>query len=96
MAEYTVIVSKHVAGNLLKHVEFLSNVSTEAAGRFIQDYEAIITRLEDNPFQYQIDTSFENSDEYRRAIFSKWYKCLFVVEGNIVYLDAVVDCRQDD
>lgn len=46
--------------------------------------------------KYQIDTSFDNPYEYRRVVFAKWYKCLFIVEGSTVYLDSVVDCRQDD
>ena len=35
-------------------------------------------------------------DIYHKAIFAKWYKALFMIDTNsrIVYLDAVVDCRQ--
>lgn len=84
MAKYKVIVSRHVAEHLLGHIEFISNVSTEAAHRFIEEYENVITRLEDNPYQY------------RRAVFARWYKCLFIVDNSVVYLDSVVDCRQDD
>ena len=96
MAKYKVIVSNHVAGHLLEYVEFISNVSIEAARHFISDYEAILIRLEENPLQFQIETTFDNPDGYRRAIFSKWYKCLFVIDGSIVYIDSVVDCRQDN
>lgn len=39
MAKYKVIVSRHVAEHLLGHIEFISNVSTEAAHRFIEEYE---------------------------------------------------------
>ena len=96
MAKYKVIVSRHVAEHLLGNIEFISNVSTEAAHRFIEEYENVITRLEDNPLQYQIDTSFNNPYKYRRAVFARWYKCLFIVDNSVVYLDSVVDCRQDD
>ena len=50
MAKYKVIVSNHVAGHLLEYVEFISNVSIEAAQQFISE----------------------------------------------VYIDSVVDCRQDN
>ena len=33
--------------------------------------------------------------QYRKAIFAKWYKALFMVEDQTVYLDAVVDGRMD-
>ena len=95
MPEYKVIVSRRVSGNMLEHMTFISSVSVEAAERFVTEFEDVINRLEDNPLQYQIDTSFDNPDEYRRAFFARWYKCLFVVKGNRVYVDSVVDCRQD-
>lgn len=96
MNKYKVIVSRHVAENLLSYVEFISNVSTKTARQFIAEYEVILVRLEENPLQFQVDTSFDNPHGYRRAIFSKWYKCLFVIEGTTVYLDSIVDCRQDN
>lgn len=94
MSKYRVIVSKHIAERLLEYVEFISNVSTEAAKQFIYEYETILIRLEENPLQFQVDTSFNNPDGYRRAVFAKWYKCLFIVNGKVVYIDTVVDCRQ--
>lgn len=96
MANYKVIVSKHVAEHLLEHVSFISNVSLIAARDFISEYEVILKRLENNPYEFQVDTSFDNTDEYRRAIFAKWYKCLFVIKESTVYIDSVVDCREDN
>ena len=95
MSKYKVIVSKNVAGHLLSHIEFISKVSVEAARQFVAEYENALNRLEDNPLQFQVDTSFDNPDGYRRVVFAKWYKCLFVIDGTTVYLDSVVDCRQE-
>lgn len=75
MSKYKVIVSRHIAGNLLSHTSFISQVSPEAAKRFVSEYESIIGRLEENPFQFQVDTAFDNPDGYRKAVFAKWYKC---------------------
>ena len=33
---------------------------------------------------------------YRKAIFAKRYKALFSVEAQVVYVDAVLDCRQEN
>ena len=96
MTKYKVIISKHVAEHLLEHVRFISNVSLIAARSFISEYEDILIRLENNPYEFQVDTSFDNADEYRRAVFAKWYKCLFIIEGSTVYVDSVVDCRQEN
>ena len=95
MPKYKVIVSRHVAENLLSHTGFIAQVSTEAAKRFVAEYEQIIERLEENPLQFQEETAFHNPDGYRRAVFAKWYKCLFIIYGETVYVDSVVDCRQN-
>ena len=94
MSQFKVIVSRHVAEALIKHTAFIAQVSPKAADSFVVEYEKVLVRLEENPLQFQIDTAFDNPDGYRHAVFAKWYKCLFIVEGNTVYLDSVVDCRQ--
>lgn len=95
MPNYNVRVSEHIAANMLEYTNFISNVSVDAAKRFMFEFEKVVDHLEDNPFQFQIDTSFKNPAKYRRVVFAKWYKCLFTVEGTTVYLDYIVDCRQD-
>ena len=96
MAKYKVIVSKHVAEHLLEHVGFISNVSLVAVRNFISEYEEILIRLENNPYEFQVETTFDNVDEYRRAIFAKWYKCIFVIKESTEYIDSVVDCREEN
>ena len=95
MPRYKVIVSRHVAQQLLAYTRFISNVSPGAARAFVVEYEEILERIEDNPLQFQMDTSFENPVGYRRAVFAQWYKCVFKLDGYVVYVDAVVDCRKD-
>lgn len=95
MPNYSVRVSKHIADNMLEYTSFISKVSVDAAKRFVLEFEKVIGQLEDNPFQFQIETTFENPAGYRKAVFAKWYKCLFTIEGTTVYLDYIVDCRQD-
>lgn len=94
MTKYKVIVSKHIAENMLEHTSFIANVSVDAAKRFVSEFEKVVTLLEDNPLQFQVDTSFANPDGYRRVIFAKWYKCLFLVKDSTVFVDSIVDCRK--
>lgn len=95
MSKYTVIAAGKVDAQLLRHMEFLARVSIPAAQRFRDEYAAVLDRLEENPYQFALDTD-PNLPEgvYHKAIFSRWYKALFQIEDNTVYLDAVVDCRQ--
>lgn len=96
MARYTVIVASRVDSQLLRHISFIARVSIPAAKRFRKEYAEVLDRLEENPFQFSLETD-QNLPEnvYRRALFARWYKALFLVENDIVYLDAVVDCRQN-
>ena len=95
MASYTLINASRVDGQLIRHIRFLSKVSLPAAKRFRMEYSTLLDRLEENPFQFPPDTD-PNLPEglYRKALFARWYKALFMVEDKTVYLDAVVDCRQ--
>ena len=81
---------------LLKHISFLAKVSLPAAKRFRNDYSAILKRIADNPFQFPIETDLNLPEGiYRKALFSKRYKAIVMVEQFTVYWDAVVDCRRD-
>jgi hypothetical protein len=96
MRRYTVIFSRYIDAQILYHFQFIANVSLPAAKRFRNDFGKIIKRIEENPFQFPIDDQFQfDGVSYRKALFGTWYKALFTIEGNAVYLDYVIDCRQE-
>ena len=96
MAQYRILVASRVKAQLLRHTEFLARVSVPAARRFRDAYAEILKQLEANPRQFPIDTDLNLPEGlYRKVLFARRYKVLFYVEGNAVYLDAVVDCRED-
>lgn len=95
MGKYRVILATRVRSQLLGHIAFLSKVSPQAAKRLRNSFEDIKDRLKENPFQfpeYSVFTRLQLS--YRSALFGERYRALFVVEGNEVLIDSVVDCRQ--
>ena len=97
MAGYRVIVASRVDRQLLTHVEFITRVSIPAARRFRDEYARVLDDLEENPLQFPSDTDPNLPENlYHKARFARWYKALFMIDTNnrIVYLDAVVDCRQ--
>ncbi len=97
MGNYTVIVSRRADAMLISHARFLANVSVPAAKELVQEFEKILDSLEENPFQFPVETDYElPPGQFRKALFYKRYKALFSVEDNTVYLDAVLDCRQDN
>lgn len=97
MGDYTVIVSKRADEMLIRHARFLVQVRVSAARRMTAEFARVIDTLEKNPFQFPPELDYNLPDgAYRKALFSKWYKAIFSVEEKTVYLDAVLDCRQDN
>lgn len=97
MVKYKIIFAQRVDQMLLRHIEFLTCVSVPAARRFYQEFETILYKIEDNPFQFPVEEDLNlPSGRYRKALFAKWYKAVFSVSGDTIYLDAVVDCRMDN
>ena len=97
MSKYTVIVSRRADEMLVRHARFLAQVRVSAAKRMTAEFAKVLDTLEQNPFQFLPETDFDLPDgAYRKALFSKWYKAVYSVSGNTVYLDAILDCRQDN
>ena len=96
MSKYEIIIASRVDKQLLRHIEFLANVSIVAARNLRTEYAEVLERLEENPYQFPLETDPVLRDSgYHNAIFYKRYKAVFLIEDNIVYLDAVADCRQN-
>ncbi len=94
--KYEVIVSRRAEETLLLHVRFLSNVSIRAAKILRDAFKETIGKLSSNPFQSQEELDLNlPKGKYRRAILLRRYKVVFFVKGNNVFIDAVVDCRQE-
>lgn len=96
MKRYEVIVSGRAEQMLLGHVGFLARVSVKAARRLRDSFAALLDELEENPFQFPAADSPDLPDEYRKALFGKRYQAVFCVNGETVFLDAVLDCRMDN
>ena len=91
------ILATRVRSQLLAHVAFLSRVSPQAAKRLRNSFEEIRDRLKENPFQFPEYLVFSRLQlPYRSALFGERYRALFVIEGNEVFIDSVVDCRQQN
>lgn len=96
MGKYKVVAAPHLSGMILEHVRFISRVSVPAAKRFRAEFAELSRRMSENPYQFPpLDDPNLPRDTYRKALFAKWYKAVFYVEGDTVYIDAVVDGRRD-
>ena len=98
--KYNVILARRADRMLLLHTEFLTRVSPVAARRLLVNFKKAVSFLSENPFQYpyadNLDVPGIPTQTYRKCLFTERYKALFLVEGNEVYIDAIIDCRQEN
>jgi plasmid stabilization system protein ParE len=81
---------------LADHARFLARVSEKAAMRLVSEVERKAGLLEKNPEGYPwLSDPLLPEHKYRKLLFEKRYLIVYQVEENSVFVDAVVDCRQD-
>ena len=82
--KYRVIVSDRATRMLVSHAAFLAQASPEAAERLTEAFEKTANSLAHIP-----------RNAYRFILFEKRYMLIFQIKDDIVYVDYMVDCRQD-
>ncbi|GBR74321.1 toxin ParE [Candidatus Termititenax aidoneus] len=93
---YKVIVSERAADMLVKHAAFLAQVNVTAARRLVAEFEIKAMTLETLPERYpRLLHPLITKNKYRKLLFEKRYLLVYQIKKNTVYIDAVVDCRQD-
>lgn len=94
--QHRVIVSDRARQMLAGHVRFLAQKSPSAA-REAKDQLADAIRSphvmpERFPF---LDAQLVPVNKYHKTCVGKWYLILYQIKDQTVYVDYVVDCRQD-
>jgi len=98
--KHDVTLAKRADMMLLLHTEFLARVSPSAARRLIAEFKKVKNRLSENPFQFPYaddrDVPDITPETYRKCLFYGRYKALFIIEESNVFIDAIIDCRQEN
>ena len=97
---YNVVVARRADNMILSHTKFLAQVSPSSARRLLTGFKKMIGSLSNNPLQFpfadELDVPGIITYRYRKCLFEKRYKILFLIEDNNVYVDAIIDCRQEN
>lgn len=94
--KYQVIVSEKAAQMLVSHAAFLAQVSPKAAVRLTVEFEKTASSLEFMPHRCpRFASEYELKNSYHYILFEKRYMLIFQILGNSVYVDYMLDCRQD-
>ena len=98
--KYKIQTSHRADRMMLLHVEFLSRVSISAARRLIASFKKTESLIASNPLIFPFADDLDAPDmplnTYRKCIVDNRYKMIFSVEETDVYIDAVIDCRQEN
>lgn len=96
MDNHHVAVSKKATSMLVAHVAFLAKVSFSAAERLTAEFEKAANSLSSmsqrNPW---LIADYIPKHQYRFLTFEKRYLIIYQVIDKTVYIDHVLDCRQD-
>ena len=93
---YTVRVTETAWNMLTTHAQFVANVSLPAANRLVDAFNEATERLSQMPRRNPwLEHDTIPYQKYRKQLFSKHYLALYEIQDEIVYISAVVDCRQD-
>lgn len=93
---YKVIISDEAAQMLVSHSRFLAQVSEKAAFDLVAEFSAKAKSLEEFPERNPwLSDSYIPAGKYRKLLMGKRYLLIYQIKGDTVYVDYVVDCRQD-
>jgi plasmid stabilization system protein ParE len=94
--QYKVIVSDRARQMLAGHVRFLAQKSPSAARKVKNDLMDAIRSLYKMPERFPfLDAEFIPLNKYHKLFVEKWYLILYQIKDQTVYIDCIVDCRQD-
>jgi plasmid stabilization system protein ParE len=78
------------------HIKFVTRVSPSAArntkARLLAAIRSLAVMPERFPF---FDEDYVLRNKYRQMFVEKWYLLLYQIKDRTVYVDFIVDCRQD-
>ena len=93
---YKVIISDEAAQMLVSHARFLAQVSETAAQHLVTEFTEKAKSLEKFPERNPLLADpLIPAGKYRKLLMAKRYLLIYQVKSDAVYVDAVVDCRQD-
>lgn len=91
-----VIISDRVGDMLVQHARFLAQVSIEGAEKFRMEIVEAAQSLQEFPERGSwLVNPLLPVNKYRKLLVSKRYLLIYQIKGETVYIDYLVDCRQD-
>ncbi len=93
---YKVIISDKAREMLGMHIRFLAQVNKKAATELKNRLVSEIRSLEEMPQRYPFfNEIYMPANKYHKMYVKNCYIVLYQIKDNTVFVDWIVDCRQD-
>ena len=94
--KYKVIISDRTKEMLSMHIRFLAQINKTAATKLKSRLVEEIRSLQDMPQRYPFfNENYIPANKYHKLYVENWYLVLYQIRDDTVYVDWIVDCRQD-
>lgn len=95
-AKFKLIVSDKARQMLAVHIRFLAQVDKKAAVKKKRAIVKAIRSLESTPNRFPFfEEPYIPHNKYHKMFVENWYLVLYQVQDDTVYVDYIIDCRQD-
>ena len=79
-----------------KQIEYLAQISSDAAVKLKNAFLNEIRSLETMPLRYPLlQSEYIQSGKYRKMLVERRYLVIYQMKENTVYVDFIVDCRSN-
>ncbi len=94
--KYNIIISDRAKQDLAEQVRFLAQINKPAAQKLKSRLIAEIRSLSAMPQRYPFfNEEYIPVNKYHKLYVENWYLVLYQIKDQTVYVDWIVDCRQD-
>jgi plasmid stabilization system protein ParE len=94
--EYKLFISDKAKRMMKSHIRFIAEVNKDAAKAKKNEFAKALASLSQYPQRFPfLDGDYITPNKYRKMFVEKYYLVLYQIKENCVYVDYVVDCRQD-
>ena len=94
--KYNVIISDRAKEMLGMHIRFLAQVNKQAATKLMNRLVEEMRSLQNMPQRYPFfNENYIPANKYHKLYVENWYLVLYQIKDDTVYVDWIVDRRQD-
>ena len=94
--KYRVIISDRAKEMLGMHIRFLAQVNKPVATKLKNRLVEEMRSLQEMPQRYPFfQENYIPANKYHKLYVENWYLILYQIKDETVYVDWIVDCRQD-